>query len=318
MAIIHAVIRCCGERTAQLCSSLTERQLPPGSTVSVVSGAPFETTLRRCFEDAMAAGAKWTLTVDGDVLLATNAVAMLIKLAEQMPEHYLQLEGHAFDKVLGRCRKVGHRIYRTSLIPHVMARLPPPGASLRPESSTIKQVGQAGHPSRVVGEVVGLHDFEQSYRDLYRKAFTHAHKHRSRACQIIDRCAERHAVDQDFLVVLKGVWDGLLSAEHVPLDASAFASRADAALSEIGIKEKCAFALTDEAASRHVDELLRSLLADTGPPLLVPEDDPREALGPLRRIHRGYLYRIRKRGVVGGHAAALGAVFRALGSRLEQ
>jgi hypothetical protein len=297
---------------------LTEQQLPPGATLSVVSGAPFETTLRRCFEDAMAAGAKWTLTVDGDVLLATNAVAKLLELAEQMPEHYLQLEGHAFDKVLGCPRKVGHRVYRTALIPKVMTRLPPPGASMRPESATIKQVGQAGHPSRMVGEVVGLHDFEQSYRDLYRKAFTHAHKHRSRACQIIDRCAARQAEDQDFLVILKGVWDGLLSAEHVPLDASAFASGADAALAEIGIEDKCALALADEAASRHVDERLSSLLAGAAPPLLVPEDDPPEALGPLARIQRGYLYRLRKRGLIGGNAAALGAVLRALGSRLEQ
>ena len=314
---VHAVIRSCGERTADLCQALLARQLPIGSTLSVVADTPFEATLRRCYEDAVAHGTKWTITIDADVLLGPDAVDTLIRRAEAMPDNYLQLEARAFDKVQGRWREVGHRIYRTELLPKALALLPAAGTSIRPESATIKLLGERGHPSRLVDDAVGVHDEDQFRRDLYRKAFTHAHKHRSRAGAIIARSAELRQSDDDYLVILKGVWDGLLEAGTVSLDASAFRERADGALRGLNVAEKGPLD-AGESAVAAADARFDAILVKQPPPIAAPVDDPPPRLGPVAKALRGYRYRLRKSGLIAGNVRQMGAALRAIGERLDR
>jgi len=315
---VHAVIRSCGERTAGLCRRLVERELPPGSSLTEISAVPFEATLRQCWEDAIARAAEWTLTIDADVLLAPAAVATLLQRARAMPPHFLQLEARAFDKVQGRWREVGHRVYRTELLPKALALLPAPGTSIRPESATIKRLGAAGHPSRLVDDAVGVHDFDQYCRDLYRKAFTHAHKHRSKAGAIIARCADLRRDDPDYYIILKGVWDGLLHDGPVRLDASAFAERAQSALAEIGIAEKQPLEDASRAALSTADAQFRHAVTESEPPVDAPRDEPPQEFGPLQQVIRGYRYRLRKRGILRGNLGEIGALLTALGARLDR
>ena len=315
---LHAVVRSCGERTETLCRMLLERQLPSKASVSVVSDVPFERTLRACYETAIAAAADWTLTVDADLLLAPGAVDRLLRLAAQMPPEFLQLEARAFDQIQGRWREVGHRVYRTELLPKALAILPAPGELIRPESATIKRLGERGHRSRMVDEPVGLHDFEQYRRDLYRKAFTHAAKHRSRAGRIIERCAARRSADDDYLVMLKGVWDGLLHDGPVHLDADAFTDRAAAALEELGVAEKPDLDPADWVAGADTEARMKQVLAESPPPIFAPIDEPPREVGPVERIMRGYRYRLRTRGLVGGNLGAVGAILRGLGGLLDR
>ena len=315
---IHAVVRSCGERTEALCCRLVEQQLPPGASLSVVSGAPFEKTLRACYETAIAAAADWTLTVDADLLLAPGALDRLLRLAAQMPPAFLQLEARAFDQIQGRWREVGHRIYRTELLPKALAILPAHGALIRPESATIKRLGDQGHRSRMVDVPVGLHDFEQYRRDLYRKAFTHAAKHRSRAGRIIERCAARRAVDDDHLVMLKGVWDGLLHDGPVQLDADAFRDRATAALAEMGLAEKPDLDPVGWLAEGDTETRMQEVMTASPPPIFAPVDEPPREIGPIERLLRGYRYRLRTRGLVGGNLGAIGAILRGLGGLLDR
>lgn len=315
---VHGVLRSCGERTEALCRRLLEQQLPDGASLSVVSGVPFEKTLRDCYETAIAAGADWTLTVDADLLLAPGAVDRLLRLAAGMPPEHLQLEGRAFDLIQGRWREVGHRVYRTALLPKALALLPAPGEVIRPESATIKRLGAQGHRSRIVDSPVGLHDFAQYRRDLYRKAFTHAAKHRSRAGRIIERCADRRTADDDYLVMLKGIWDGLLHQGPVQLDAAAFSERAAIALAELGLAEHSELDLATWLADADLRARMQQVLGESPPPIMAPVDEPPREIGPVERIGRGYRYRLRTRGVVGGNLGAVGAILRGLGGLLDR
>jgi hypothetical protein len=315
---IHAVVRSCGERTEALCSALVQEQLPTGASLSVVSGVPFEKTLRACYETAIDAAAEWTLTIDADLLLAPGSVERLLRLAKKMPLDFLQLEARAFDQIQGRWREVGHRIYRTELLPKALAILPAHGELIRPESATIKRLGAQGHRSRMVDVPVGLHDFEQYRGDLYRKAFTHAAKHRSRASRIIERCAARRAIDDDYLVMLRGVWDGLLHDGPVQLDADAFRDRAATALDELGLAEKPGLDAACWLAEIDIETRMREVLVEAPPPIFAAQDEPPREIGPLERVLRGYRYRLRTRGLIGGNLGAIGAILRGLGGLLDR
>ncbi|MCG2590801.1 hypothetical protein [Rhodohalobacter sulfatireducens] len=70
-----------------------------------------------------------------------------------------------------------------------------------------------GYKTRVFEYVAGLHDFEQFYRDIYRKAYFHATKHSDHVAELMKEWKRRSIDDTDYLVVIKGSVDGLLSQE---------------------------------------------------------------------------------------------------------
>ena len=232
-----AVIRGVGERTLPMCRALLEIQLP-SERIHLASAVPFETTLEHCYEIGIASGAKWMLTVDADVLMFPGSVSTLIDAATEMPACYAQLEGRIFDKILGTYRQAGHRIYRTSILKTARQLIPDAGTAIRPEHETLQRLGKRGHPSRRISEVIGLHDFEQYYKDLYRKSFVHAIKHYPKAREILQRCAKNREADTDFNIIRRAVHDGLESTEQISIDKSKFDSRSDVALRDLGLDEK--------------------------------------------------------------------------------
>ncbi|MBL0226738.1 MAG: hypothetical protein IPQ16_14535 [Geobacteraceae bacterium] len=205
--------------------------------LSIVQECPFEAALRKCYEIGIESGKKWMVTVDADVLLSHGSIASLLFAAEQMPGNYFQLEGRIYDKITGIYRQAGHRIYRTEYLKKAINLIPKDATQIRPEYFTLQQMGQLGYLSRRVANVVGLHDFEQYYGDYYRKAFIHAVKHKWHVNSYIERCARYHQ-DVDFLVILKGLCDGLESNDNVSIDKSKFIVKSRVALDEMGIIEK--------------------------------------------------------------------------------
>jgi len=184
---IHLVIRTTGERTASVAKKLAIVSGLVENEVTVVNEIFFEVALRACYEEAIRVGRKWIMTLDADVLLTDTAVRRLLGLAEQMPSHFFQIEGKVFDKITGIYRQAGHRIYRTELLPLALEHIPAAGAQIRPELHTITQMVELGYPSRVVPSLVGVHDFEQYYADLYRKSLVHACKKALRVVAKRDR-----------------------------------------------------------------------------------------------------------------------------------
>lgn len=286
--------------------------------MSVISEVPFEVALRATYEAGIRAGKTWTVTLDADVLLSNDAISNLLEHARQMPTNYLQLEGRIYDKILGTYRRAGHRVYRSEFLPDALGQIPPPGIQIRPEYFTITEMGRLGHASRYVGCVVGLHDFEQSYSDLYRKAMVHAKKHTYLAPALIERCAERMHDDTDFLVVLKGLWDGLTTKASLTIDRRAFVDRASEALQVLGVREKDRIEDEDRFAKGFAQMFARIVSQERAPDIPVADDPCKsEAAADPGWVGKAQL-RIAKHGWAKGCTASLGALLKLVGHRLDR
>lgn len=267
---ILAVIRSSGERTQDACRRLLELQVPAAHVV-VVEDRPFEATLRRTCAIGAGSGARWMMTLDADVLLRDGSVDLLLAQAERMPGHGFQIEGVVFDKLSGTLRRAGQRIYRAALLERALELIPADGTEMRPEMTTIERMRARGFPSHTAPVVMGVHDFEQYYRDLYRKAFMHAHKHLVWLTPFIERWRAGAPSDPDFAVALRGLSDGLASWSRPTVDTRAYAAGAAAALAQLGLPEKDVMPASDRGFPQ-----VEALLA--GAPAATPERDG-ESLG---------------------------------------
>jgi hypothetical protein len=321
---IHLVIRTTGERTASVAKKLAIVSGLVENEVTVVNEIPFEVALRACYEEAIRVGRKWTMTLDADVLLADTAVRRLLGLAEQMPSHFFQIEGKVFDKITGIYRQAGHRIYRTELLPLALEHIPAAGAQIRPEFHTITQMVELGYPSRVVPSLVGVHDFEQYYADLYRKSLVHARKHSELLPNVIARCSRLLPRDDDFLVILKGIWDGLLMQEALTIDVRRYEDQAACAMQSLGLAEKQPIVDSDGFV-----KMFPRFFSDIRSLYPTPDGAVWDHLPALsesgtkpERVQRSWLAktvgRIRERGAIRGSVAAFGALLRLAGQRLER
>jgi hypothetical protein len=310
------VVRASGERTQSVSMQLARLQVPPGTGASLVSEVPFESALRATYEEGIRAARQWTITLDADVLPGDGGILRLLEDALKMPSHFFELRGRIYDKVTGAYRPAGHHIYRTELLPRALRRIPKPGSQLQPEYFTVLQMWQMGHPCRQVGAVVGLHDFEQSYCDLYRKAIVHSRKMSFRIAELIGRCAERLHDDADFLVILKGLWDGLMTREALAIDRRQFAERALQALRELGLQEKASLE-NEERFVAGFPEMLAAVVSRHPAPRVTVIDDPGQpdAAGSSRMAKARR--RIQKYGLIRGGASSLGALLKLIGERLD-
>jgi len=311
----HLVLRASGERTQSVSMKLARLRLPDGAGVSLVSEAPFESALRASYEEGIRAGKQWTITLDADVLLGEGSLARLLDQAAKMPSHFFELKGRIYDKVTGTYRPAGHHVYRTELLSRALGQIPEPGSQLQPEYFTTLQMWRMGHPCRQEGLAVGLHDFEQSYCDLYRKAIVQSRKMAARAGDLIGRCAEHLHDDPDFLVILKGLWDGLMTRERLVVDRRQFAERALDALRALGLEEKAGL----ENEDRFIEAfpgMLAAVVSRHPVPRLLAATDPglSEAGASAWAKARD---RIQRYGLVRGGVSSFGALLKLIGERLD-
>jgi hypothetical protein len=249
------IIRTAGERTFRLCRELVGMQIR-ADAVEIVNETPFEAALRRTYEIGLQRGAKWTMTLDADVLVREGAIADLVAKAERLPAHFVQIEGLVHDKLTGLFRKAGHRIYRTHLLAKALEALPAPGSELRPEYATLQRMHEWGFPSREINLIIGIHDYEQYYGDIYRKAFVHANKHQVWLGNMVSRWKQGASQDADFRIALRGLCDGLMFSGVPSIDTRKHSESAAVAIRNLRMREKEQLA-EDFAAMPYVDATLR-------------------------------------------------------------
>lgn len=162
---VIAVVRACGERTEAECISRVRAQV---EEVRVIHVAPFHEAVRECFRIAIDSGASWLLTVDADVLLHPRAVKSILAQAKKWQGW--QVVGRVSDRMSGRDRMAGVRMYRANTLPAVLPYVP---EVVRPEG-TLARLFAGWEPSK---DVMGLHDHEQWYADYHRKGAQHRAKH---------------------------------------------------------------------------------------------------------------------------------------------
>lgn len=286
---LHVIVRSAAERTADYCCADLVRQTT-SAQVERIESAPFWRTLREGLEHGLASGSEWVLSVDADVIPAPDAVQRIPACLEKADAEVGVITCLIQDKLMGGMRFGGVRIYRARAIPVLLEVMPPQGADVRPETATINRAATRGWRELQVPALLGLHDYEQYYRDLYRKAFLHMQKHGYMAARFLPAWKEKAALDADFRAVLAGAGDALFEVSEVDCDARHSAYKPEAALTRIGLTEKGPFSYE----ARRYDEEIRAWqeAQDTGKssPIAPPDQLAYDRTSPedqvVRRLER--------------------------------
>jgi len=93
-----------------------------------------------------------------------------------------------------------------------------------------------GYPWKTVPYLVGIHDFEQYYLDIFRKCFIHAHKHADMAELFLSFWREKAGSDPDYAIALHGFASGVEHGGDVSIDSRQAVYQA--LLSEYHLQEK--------------------------------------------------------------------------------
>ena len=191
------IVRSCGERTTDACIRML------GAPAHLIAGTPFADTLRRAFECGIAEGRPYTVMVDADVLPYLHLAPTLVEAAEADAGDWFEKHALIFCKLFGR-RGAGNRIYRTALLPRALDLIDWYRLDERPETAIIRDMATQGHGRAEIDRVVGLHGWEQSYRDLYRVAYVHAVKSRDRMAKYLPKWGKAAATRRRLHVAILG------------------------------------------------------------------------------------------------------------------
>lgn len=200
---VTVVLRAIGERTQELSYRLLTQQVPIDNII-VIHEHPFVKALDESFEIGLAFNRPWTLCIDADVLLRANAVATLIEQMDKTGAEVFEIQGKVLDKFFGGPMPAGNHLYRTSLLARARQFIPFDNQSARPETYVIKQMEQSGYSWLQTDDILGLHDYEQYYRDIIRTMFVRRHKH-ARFMAILTPFYQRLSDQEEYRACLLGV-----------------------------------------------------------------------------------------------------------------
>jgi len=233
---LTVIIRTVGERTTDLCHLLLKKQVA-AENIHLVQETPFTAAVKKTYELALQENRKWTFVIDADLLPASGIIAAMVAYAETLKENVFEIEGQVNDKFLESPRRAGNHLYRTRHMTEALKHIPRPTGALRPESMVLNKMSKKGYPWLATNFLVGLHDYEQYYLDIYRKSFTQAGKHRERVNKLLPLWQQKAQTDRDFKVALAGFQHGLLSKKPLSIDL-ALNDYFKNELDKMGISEK--------------------------------------------------------------------------------
>lgn len=254
---VGVVIRSVGERTEELCIKLISKEVPIKNIVVVKNITPFSEALKESYRKGIELGLDWTICIDADVLPRSNMVSVLSEAIAKQDSNIFELQGRILDKFFGGARGGGGHIYRTSLLPDALEVVPTAEVSLRPETYTFKEMTEKGHPYVQIDDILAIHDFEQSYTDIFRKGFTHGLKHGHNVPLLRSYWEKEKDHDMDFNVALMGLNAASKYNERLQLDPSETVELIKEAFSDNNIIEKPAISL-EEHLNNWVDTIIHN------------------------------------------------------------
>lgn len=237
MSDVSLIVRACGERTTQEAIRILG-EVFPNQTVQVVTGIPFATTLRRSLEIGIDENKTWTLCIDADVAVLKRGIKQLLAVARLQPVNVFEIQGLVIDKFFGFARPCGNHLYRTSFLKEAVKHVPDSKGTLRPEFTMIKKMETKGKLHVQLPTIVGIHDFEQFYVDVYRKCHLQSKKHTYLADQLMARWKRLKNLDADFRVATHAFREGLDQAGIVSVDKNEAEEQRVESLANIGVSEK--------------------------------------------------------------------------------
>jgi hypothetical protein len=251
---LHCIIRAAGERTADACCAALIRQTS-ANDLERIELTPFWRTLREGLTRGMNSGAPWVLSVDADVLPSPEVVPHVMKWIGAADPKVAVVSGMIQDKFTATVRFGGIRLYRAEALSAMLDAMPEMGETVRPESTAIKRLTEQGWKHSLVPELVGLHDYEQYFRDIYRKAFLHMQKHGARMARFLELWMRLADEDADYQAALAGAADALVYRQAVDCDAGHEAFEDQNALARLGLLEKGPFEPARMNYAREIERL---------------------------------------------------------------
>jgi hypothetical protein len=235
---VFIVIRAASERTVR-CAKKIAATMVSETDLAIVEESPFEEALRRMCDEGIRAGREWTLVVDADLFVSPIRIKRFVEFARRSHESVFQVQGFILDKLSGIVRNGGPRLYRTSTLSEARAQVPADGESHRPESvDMIEGMQRLGYRSVVAPLVLATHDFEQYYRDIYRKSYAHSIKHPAWIAEVVPFWREAGDADADFRIALHGMWHGINSGLRLQTDIRTLPADIEEVLRKEGLREK--------------------------------------------------------------------------------
>lgn len=251
---VTVIIRSVGERTEQLCHELILAQGVPKENVFIIHKSPFSAALRESFSIGIKRDLPWTLCNDADVLLRQGSISQLIQIAKTQKKNICEIQGYVLDKFFGGPRGGGPHLYRTALLPKLIEHVPHAGHDIRPETYALEKMRSEGFPWKKVKYLTGLHDFEQYYRDIFRKCFVYAHKHQHLTDLFLGVWRTNAEIDRDFQIALKGFAAGIEHYNDVFIDVfydDNFFNKVN-----LGIKEKDESSISTINSPEFIEEII--------------------------------------------------------------
>lgn len=237
---IQVIIRSANERTESLCAKLIHEQVS-ASQVTTIHERPFHAALQRSFEIGIAAEKEWTLCIDADVLILPGAIDGLLSFARSQPADSLGASGKILDKLRYGVRYGGLHLYRSKFLPEALTLIRHCDNFLlqhRPETFIKDQLREIGYNWNLSESLVGIHDFEQYYTDIFRKMVVRSNKSSNELNDLQNKALINSQFDPDFRVALWGIRVGKNIDAPLLIDSEQWRAEARLLLVANGIEEK--------------------------------------------------------------------------------
>jgi hypothetical protein len=253
---VAVVLRSANERTEEFALQLIKSQIPD-SRIAIVKERPFAKALEKSIDTGLDFGLAWTLCIDADVLIFPNAIDNLLDEMSDQPCTSFGMTGRIFDKFYDRPKSGGPHLYRTNLLTRARSLVKECQNHIRPETQLKTLMGEQGFGWVSSSSIFGIHDYEQYYRDIFRKMAVRARKsHQGAIDDLMTRATLASKWDKDFLVALWGFRYGksLSSSDEIPLDIDYWNEFTKPLIVAYGLEEKAPLSDLDK---KNLQEQLR-------------------------------------------------------------
>jgi len=251
---VIVVVRSAGERTIEPCHQLL-LEIFPKSDIVVISEVPFSKAVEKSLEIGVGSGKEWLACIDADVLISKVETVKFLNYTQTANPNLFCVQSLILDKFFSIIRPSGIHMYRTKLCTKAIGLIPKEGLTLRPESFLKQEMALLGHPTQQSNIVVGIHDFEQYYADIFRKCFLQSHKHSNFMKDVTEFWRIKKKLDLDFQVALYGAMAGAIHQGEVLIDKRFLEKEAVDVLDLKGITEKIQSPLI---STEQIDEILNN------------------------------------------------------------
>lgn len=201
------IIRSSGERTVPVIWNLLKQQVSE-EQIFEVNEVPNSRALKKSFEIANKENREWLLLIDGDILPFRKLIDRFLQITAALDNRVFCIQCSNIDKMMRIYRPSGVHLYRTSLIERALELIPGENKTLRPESTMMSRMEDNGYPTLFMEEVLALHDFEQYYKDLYRKGYFCAHKFTKKIPYLKELWTQLSNENRDYEILLEGMKKG--------------------------------------------------------------------------------------------------------------